>query len=144
MYSRPNSLMHYGVLGMKWGKRRAQNKLDRYNHRAQNKPDAYKKVIAEQTKKVEQKTQALNDYKSLGRKDRYKVQEMNLIGGRKAADAYSHVLATIRDKKVRDVYAKQAKAKAVSRNVLGVIGGVAIGTIAKTAWKYRWVWNPTE
>lgn len=68
-----DELMHYGVLGMKWGVRRANNKAQRYT-RLMNKALKYDKQAANFTKKSE-KAHAEYD---LGRANKASVKAANL------------------------------------------------------------------
>lgn len=68
-----NELYHYGVLGMKWGVRRAQNKLSRIDRKSQkeNWSQDATEVAKIRTKKVNQMTNAelnkVNNRKNLER-----------------------------------------------------------------------------
>lgn len=77
-----NYLQHYGVLGMKWGQRRAQRKLDRIEKKAKKQgwDDDATAAARLKTKKVSQMSNAElkklnerirleNEYKNLNKRD---------------------------------------------------------------------------
>ena len=77
-----NYLQHYGVLGMKWGQRRAQRKLDRIEKKAKKqgwdadattaarlKTKKVSQMSNAELKKLNERTRLENEYKSLNKRD---------------------------------------------------------------------------
>ena len=103
-YMTDNELMHYGVLGMKWGKRKAQPANDVQRARA-----AYKKAKAESDKRLADataKAKAANSAKSAYKAAKSKQKAKNISDGK---DLYS---------KTNEYAAKEGVGKAAVKNFL--------------------------
>lgn len=126
MYQRPNYLVHYGVLGMKWGQRRsrkaaadastyseASKKYKQYSRdfstKASNSSGLKKAAYTFSSKKYARKSKTANSYSKYSSKMSKKIENRNieLAGG----------------KKVYDRVAKQSTPKLVGKSmIIGTYG----------------------
>ena len=121
-------LYHYGVLGMRWGVRRAQQKSSRIDKKANRKnwSDDARDVAKIKTKKVGQMSNAelkkLNERNQLEITNRELKQKQNR--GQRAVKAFISTAGTI-----AGVAAAAATYKKYGSKILSNIGYMAVGAL---------------
>lgn len=109
-----DELMHYGVVGMKWGVRRAVKK-DAY---ANAKRKAYKKADRAYSRSVSKYNNAI------GKKRTAKAFD-NMEAKAKAADKAKKDYMKVKDEKANQLYSKQSKEVNAAVNRMSAGGAVA-------------------
>lgn len=150
MYNNQDYLAHYGVQGMRWGIRSAQRQLRGYQAQADfarrkgklalrkaNSDAKYYSTKAKNTEiAIKKGEKQIQDYESLDKKGKAKVQLVNFVGGSKAAQLYTKALKNEGNKKVSDAYKKKATNMAIFANVVSIAGAVSIVALTNAMAKH--------
>ena len=127
----PNELMHYGVLGMKWGVRRSEAQLARARKKAaKNEPDHEDYTKAHTPKSIRSMSNAeLNERnKRLNAEKQYKQLTKKTSTGKKIVNSIAAAGATVTT--LTGAYAAFKKAAPIANAALDKVGDYVVKDIA--------------
>lgn len=125
----PDELYHYGIVGMKWGKRRAAARGQSYTYTSHSTKKYNKKVAKLSKKKKLSKAQQedLTNYKNRAKRSAQHDRNMQKLADKTSAGQTTAAILLAGGQNTKGYMQRRAAGKSVGQSASGVVAGNMLG-----------------